>query len=157
MAGAPPSPAPRSTLLVGGVALTAALLVAGVFLPKWFTFLVTMAAARGLVSLGIVLMMRGGVVSFGQGLVFAIGAYAAALAYTRLGITDAIGLALFGGAAATLAAAPFAPLLSRYRGIFFAMLTLALSMVVFGILVKTESLGGSDGFNMGRATVLGMK
>jgi len=99
--------------------------------------------------------MRGGVVSFGQGLVFAVGAYAAALAFNRLGLTDAIGMALLGGVAATLVAAPFAPLLSRYRGIFFAMLTLALSMVAYGVLVKTEALGGSDGFNMGRPTVFG--
>jgi ABC-type branched-subunit amino acid transport system permease subunit len=151
-----PSPAPRGTsFLLGGVALTAALLVAGAFLPKWLTFLVTMAAARGLVSLGIVLVMRGGVVSFGQGLVFAIGAYAAALAFKRFAFTDAVGLAFVGAMTATLLVAPFAPLLSRYRGIFFAMLTLALSMVAFGVLVKTESLGGSDGFNMGRATVFG--
>ena len=144
-------------LVLGGIALTAALLVAGAYMPKWLTFLITMAASHGLVSLGIVLMMRGGVVSFGQGLVFALGAYAAALAYTRLGITDALGLALLGGAVATLGVAPFAPLLSRYRGIFFAMLTLALSMVVFGVLTKTEALGGSDGFNMGRVTVFGQK
>ena len=88
-----------------------------------------MAAANGLVSLGIVLLMRGGVVSFGQGLVFAVGGYAAALLSNKLGFTDALRLALAGGAAAALIAAPFAPLLSRYRGIFFAMLTLALSMV----------------------------
>src|SRR5664279_1647698 len=155
MAVSPPAGPTRSTSVIGGVALTAALLVAGAFLPKWLTFLVTMAAARGLVSLGIVLMMRGGVVSFGQGLVFAIGAYAAALAFKRFGISDAVGLVLVGGVMAMLVAAPFAPLLSRYRGIFFAMLTLALSMVAFGVLVKTESLGGSDGFNMGRVTVFG--
>ena len=155
---APSSKGPtRSSLVIGGVTLTAALLVAGLFLPKWLTFLVTMAAARGLVSLGIVVMMRGGVVSFGQGLVFAIGAYAAALAFRRFAISDALGLALVGGVVATLLAAPFAPLLSRYRGIFFAMLTLALSMVAYGALVKTESLGGSDGFNMGRATVFGLR
>jgi branched-chain amino acid transport system permease protein len=35
------------------------------------------------------------------------------------------------------------------------MLTLALSMVGYGLLVKTESLGGSDGFNMGRVTLFG--
>src|SRR4029450_5541764 len=58
---------------------------------------------------------------------------------------------------AALVAAPFAPLLARYRGIFFAMLTLALSMVAYGILVKTEAIGGSDGFNMGRVTLFGMK
>src|SRR6478735_6492853 len=139
MAVAPTAPR-RSAFLIGGIALTAALLIAGLFLPKWLTFLVTMAAARGLVSLGIVLMMRGGVVSFGQGLVFAAGAYGAALAYTRLGVTDALALTAIGAAAAVLVAAPFAPLLARYRGIFFAMLTLALSMVAYGALVKTEAI-----------------
>jgi ABC-type branched-subunit amino acid transport system permease subunit len=59
--------------------------------------------------------------------------------------------------AATLVAAPFAPLLARYRGIFFAMLTLALSMVTYGLLMKLALLGGSDGFNMGRPTLFGMK
>ncbi len=143
--------------LLAGVAFTVLLVVAGAFMPKWLTFLITMAASHGLVSLGIVLLMRGGVVSFGQGLVFAVGAYAAALSYNKLGFTDAVGLALLGGTAATVVAAPFAPLLSRYRGIFFAMLTLALSMVAYGVLVKTEALGGSDGFNMGRATLFGQK
>jgi ABC-type branched-subunit amino acid transport system permease subunit len=154
---APLRSAIRHRPLLLGVAFTIALLAVGTMLPRWLVFLVTMAASHGLVSLGIVLLMRGGVVSFGQGLVFAVGGYAAALAFNRLGITDALGLALIGGAAATLVAAPFAPLLSRYRGIFFAMLTLALSMVMYGALVKTEALGGSDGFNMGRATLAGFK
>jgi branched-chain amino acid transport system permease protein len=141
--------------MAGGVVLIVALVVAGAFMPKWLTFLLTMAASHGLVSLGIVLLMRGGVVSFGQGLVFAVGGYAAALAFNRLGFTDALGLAVLGGAAATAVAAPFAPLLARYRGIFFAMLTLAMSMVAYGVLVKTSALGGSDGFNMGRPTLFG--
>ena len=149
--------APRRRLLMVGLLFTAVLIAAGAFMPKWLTFLVTMAASHGLVSLGIVLLMRGGVVSFGQGLVFAIGGYTAALTFVRLGLTDALLLALLGGMAATLIAALFAWLLSRYRGIFFAMLTLALSMVAYGALVKVSWLGGSDGFNMGRPTLLGMK
>ena len=107
------------------------LAAAGYLFPRWLTFLLTMAAGNGLVSLGIV--------------------------YNKLGFTDALGLALFGGMAAVLVAAPFAPLLSRYRGIFFAMLTLALSMVTYGLLIKLDALGGSDGFNVGRATLLGQK
>jgi ABC-type branched-subunit amino acid transport system permease subunit len=51
-----------------------------------------MAVSHGVVTLGIVLLMRGGVVSFGQGLVFAAGGYAAALASNRLGITDVFAL-----------------------------------------------------------------
>ena len=148
---------PSSRHLAWGVLFAVVLIAAGAFLPKWLQFLVTMAAGHGLVCLGIVLTMRGGVVSFGQGLVFAAGAYAAALAYTRAGITDALLLAAIGAVVAALVAAPFAPLLARYRGIFFAMLTLALSMVAYGILVKTEALGGSDGFNMGRVTLFGLK
>jgi len=142
-------------IALAGLGFTALLALAGLFMPKWLTFLITMAAAQGLVSLGIVLLMRGGVVSFGQGMVFALGGYAAALAYNRLGFTDALGLTLLGGVTATLVAAPFAPLLARYRGIFFAMLTLALSMVTYGLLMKIEVLGGSDGFNTGRPTLLG--
>jgi branched-chain amino acid transport system permease protein len=144
-------------LAVGGLAAFALLATAGWVAPKWLTFLVTMAAGNGLVSLGIVALMRGGVVPFGQGMVFAIGGYTAALLFNKLGFTDALGLTLAGGVTATLIAAPFAPLLARYRGIFFAMLTLALSMVAYGALMKLDWLGGSDGFNVGRATVLGWR
>jgi len=133
------------------------LAVAGWLAPKWLTFLVTMAAGNGLVSLGIVALMRGGVVPFGQGMVFAVGGYTAALLFNKAGFTDALGLVLCGGVMATLVAAPFAPLLARYRGIFFAMLTLALSMVVYGALMKLDVLGGSDGFNVGRASLLGWR
>jgi branched-chain amino acid transport system permease protein len=139
-----------------GVATCAALALGGWFAPKWLTFLITMAAANGLVSLGIVGLMRGGVVPFGQGMMLAIGGYTAALVFNQLGFTDALGLALGGGLAAALVAAPFAPLLARYRGIFFAMLTLALSMVTYGMLMKLDMLGGSDGFNVSRPTLFGM-
>ena len=50
----------------------------------------------------------------------------------------------------------FAPLLARYRGIFFAMLTLALSMVLYGMLSKTSAVGGTDGLTVAKPTVFGM-
>jgi len=37
------------------------------------------------------------------------------------------------------------------------MLTLALSMVFYGALLKTTVLGGSDGFNVGRPTLFGIR
>nr|HET7860145.1 branched-chain amino acid ABC transporter permease [Caldimonas sp.] len=161
-AGVSATPAARraaggSRALALALAAFALLAAGGWFFPRWLTFLLTMAAGNGLVSLGIVGLMRGGVVPFGQGMVFAAGGYAAALIYNKLGFTDAIGLTLAGGVAAVVLAAPFAPLLARYRGIFFAMLTLALSMVMYGLLMKLDTLGGSDGFNVGRPTLLGWK
>ena len=155
-AARPPLAASRTPrIMAAGIALTALIAAAGAFLPRWLTFLLTMAASHGLVSLGIVVLMRCGVVSFGQGMVFALGGYTAALLFNRLGMTDALGMALAGGVVAALAALLVARLIAGYRGIFFAMLTLALSMVLYGVLVKTDAVGGSDGFNMGRPTLLG--
>ena len=88
---------------------------------------------------------------------FAAGGYAAALLFNKAGLTDMLLLAAVGGAAGALIAAPFAPLLARYRGIFFAMLTLACPWCCYGLLMKTEAMGGSDGFNVGRATLFGWK
>ena len=96
-------------VLLGAIAF-AVLATAGLVAPKWLTYLITMSAANGLVSLGIVALMRGGVVPFGQGMMFAIGGYTGALLFNKLGFTDALGLALAGGVMATLIALPFAPL-----------------------------------------------
>lgn len=133
----------------------AALLLGGAALPQWLLFLMTMSASHGLAILGVVVLTRGGGATFGQGLFFAIGAYAAALLSDWAGVHDALLRVLAGGLIAGAAGALVAPLLARYRGIFFAMLTLALSMVGFGLLSKSTRLGGSDGFNLARPTLLG--
>ncbi|MFM8464487.1 MAG: branched-chain amino acid ABC transporter permease [Burkholderiaceae bacterium] len=148
--------APMRTLLFGLLCI-GVLLLAGAAMPRWLTFLLTMALANGVVALGIMLLMRSGVVSFGQGMVFASGGYAAALGFRWLGWTDGLLLTLAGGLLAALIAAPFAWLIARYRGIFFAMLTLALSMVLYGLLIKSTAFGGSDGLNMGRVSYLGVR
>jgi len=46
-------------------------------------------------------------------------------------------------------------LLTRYREIFYAMLTLALSMILYGVLVKSSALGSTDGFNVVPPSFLG--
>jgi len=147
----------RTTLSVLAAALIAALVLLGLALPRWLLFLVTLAASHGVVSVGILLTMRGGLISFGQGLVFAVGGYAVALSVTQLGITDAVLLMLIGTAAAMAVGAAAGPLLARYSGIFFGMLTLALSMVLYGILIKSTAMGGSDGFNIPRGTLFGWR
>jgi ABC-type branched-subunit amino acid transport system permease subunit len=125
------------------------------FLPDWIVSLATIAFANALVVLGLVVLWRVGLVSFGQALYYCIGAYVVALTGRWIGFTDAIALVLFGGIVAGLAAAGIGFLLARYREIFFAMLSLALSMILYGVLVKTESLGSSDGFTVLRPTFFG--
>jgi ABC-type branched-subunit amino acid transport system permease subunit len=142
---------PWIAALVAGIVL----IIAGLAAPKWLLFLVTMAFSHGLAVLGVVLLTRGGGATFGQGMFFALGAYAAALLPQAFGITDALVRIAAGTIVAGLIAGIFAPLLARYRGIFFAMLTLAMSMVLFGLLSKSTALGGSDGISVKRATLLG--
>lgn len=142
------------TLRVGlltGVALVAL----GLFMPDWLLFTFTKAFGYGLVALGIVTLMRGGLVSFGQGLVYCAGAYAAGLIATWLGLTDAFLLMLSGLIAGGITGLLVGPLIARYRGIFFAMLTVALSMVLYGVLAKMTSIGGSDGFTLPEPSFLG--
>lgn len=147
----------RTILSVLAAALIAALILLGLALPRWLLFLVTLAASHGIVSVGILITMRGGLISFGQGLVFAVGGYAVALSVTQLGISDVVVLMLIGTVAAMAAGAAAGPLLARYSGIFFGMLTLALSMVLYGILIKSTAMGGSDGFNIPRGTLFGWR
>ncbi|MFD0389774.1 hypothetical protein ACFQ4K_21515 [Tistrella bauzanensis] len=59
-------------VLVAAIVVVA-LAFAGMALPKWFLFLATMAIAHATVALGLIFMMRGGLVSFGQGLPFCLG------------------------------------------------------------------------------------
>ena len=60
------------------VGILLVVLLGGPWLPQWAMFIVTVAFARGLVALGLMLLLRAGLVSFGQALYFCLGAYAAA-------------------------------------------------------------------------------
>ena len=133
-----------------------ALLAAGPLLPRWALFLLTISLAKALVVLGLLLLIRAGLVSFGQGLYFAAGAYAAGVLPQGPLLSDAIAMVLAGGAAAGAIAAVFGLLLARYRAIFFAMLSLAFSMILYGLLVKTSALGSTDGFNVSARTIAGV-
>lgn len=136
--------------------LAAALLAAGAWvMPAWMSFLLTLAFAKALVVLGVVIQMRAGLVSFGQALFFCIGGYGVGLAAQYLGIGDAFALLAIGSIAGVLLALACGWLLTRYREIFYAMLTLALSMILYGVLVKSSALGSTDGFNVAPPSFLG--
>jgi len=145
----------RSNLFLAAIVAFVVLAAGSVILPDWAMFLFAMALAKGLVCLGIVGMMRGGVVSFGQGLFYCLGAYTATLAANNFGVSDIFLLTLLSAAVCLLVGMAFGPLLSSYRGIFFAMLSLALSMVLYGSLSKMSVIGGTDGLNIAAPTFFG--
>lgn len=139
------------------------LLVGGWWLPPWAQSLFVLALGKGLVVLGLMLLMRCGLVSFGQGLYYCLGAYAAVSTTRLLELpdslltTDAVAMPLFGALVAAVVAWLLGFLLARYRAIFFAMLSLAFSMILYGLLIKTSALGSSDGFNIAWRTVAGVE
>lgn len=124
-------------------------------MPKWIVNYVQVSMGTGLVALGIMIQMRAGLVSFGQGLYFCVGGYAAGMAAKFFGISDLFVLLAMGIVAGLVLSTILGFLLRRYREIFFAMLSLAISMILFGLLSSTEELGSTDGFNLPTATFLG--
>jgi ABC-type branched-subunit amino acid transport system permease subunit len=145
----------RTTTIV--IAAFVLLVVLGRLMPQWAMFIMTIALARGLVVLGLLLLLRAGLVSFGQALFYCIGAYAAGGLGRFFGVSDIFLEMLVGGALAGLAAFVLGFLLARYRSIFFGLLSLALSMILYGLLVKTEALGSTDGFNILPSTLFGWR
>lgn len=132
-------------------------LAGGPWLPQWALFILTISFATGLVALGLVLLLRAGLVSFGQALYYCLGAYSAGALGRFFGVSDIVLEMLAGAALAALSAFGLGFLLARYRGIFFGLLSLALSMILYGLLVKNEALGSTDGFNVLPSTLFGLR
>ena len=130
---------------------------AGLWLPQWFLFILTLSFATGLVALGLMLLLRAGLVSFGQALYYCTGAYAAGALGRYFKVGDLVAQMAAGAAAAGLVAFVLGFLLARYRGIFFGLLSLALSMILYGLLVKNEALGSTDGINILPSTIFGIR
>jgi branched-chain amino acid transport system permease protein len=139
------------TLTIGLILI----LIFGFIATDWLRFLVQMSLATFLVVLGVMLQMRAGLVSFGQGLYYCLGAYVAGMAGYFWGITDVFVLLFGGTVVCVLLSVALGFLLVRYRGIFYANFSLALSMILYGLLVKAEVLGSTDGFNVPPSTFLG--
>jgi ABC-type branched-subunit amino acid transport system permease subunit len=143
------------TLVILAVALVV-LLAGGPFLPQWGLSFVSVALYLGIVVLGMALLMRTGLVSFGQGLYYCLGAYAAGTLDHFYKLSDLLLMVIAGALVAALVAVVLGLLLATYRDIFFAMLSLAFSMILYGLLVKTSELGSTDGFGLSVKTFAGV-
>src|ERR1700682_4004580 len=134
-------------LSAGAFALPLPLALPGLTTP------VLLALATGLAALGVIVLIRAGQVSFGHALFLAIGGYGSTFA-ARAWHLDALWLLVLGPAAATAAGALLGVFVVRYRGIFFGMLNLAFSMMLFAVLGKFGTVtGGTDGLRFDRPTL----
>lgn len=140
--------------VIGLTIALALLIVLNFFLPDWMRNIVLQSFARGAVALGLLVLWRTGLISFGHALFFAFGAYGAVM-FQRLGVNDAFLLIVIGTLLGGLLAFFLGFLLRRYRGIYFALLNMAFSMVLWGALAKMEVLGSTDGLGVAPPSYFG--
>src|SRR6266481_293827 len=146
-----------ATLLIAAIALAVlpfALDVAGLPLRSAIDVVVFAIACMGL----NILVGHTGLVSFGHGAWFGLGAYAAALSQRYWFPGQMILPALCTVVFTTLAAVLTGALILRRRGVYFSLLTLALTALLFAIAYRwTEVTGGESGLGgVTRATVLAL-
>ncbi len=139
------------------VAVAAICLLAVGFALPWTRVPVITFLSYGMAALGLTVLMRAGQVSFGHAMYAAIGGYAVASVARSFPAVDAVVVLLAGVLASVVAGSLAAAFLSRYRGIFFGMLNLGISMVLFALVGKLYHwTGGTDGLRFERPTILGM-
>jgi branched-chain amino acid transport system permease protein len=136
--------------------LGVAALIFTAWAAPWLRFVLTVALAKGLGVLGLLLLLRAGQVSFGHAMFLALGAYTVAFAAPSVPETLVLlpAAALLAGVAGLL----IGLFVVRYRDIFFGMLNLALSMVFYSVLEKFYAVTkGTDGIRVPPLTIAGLE
>jgi branched-chain amino acid transport system permease protein len=143
----------RGVAAYAKLAVLVAFMLAPLVAPSFQTLDLTIKIAlfAALVASYDVLIGYTGIVSFGHAMFFGVGAYAVALALTRLGAAT-YGHLLAGFAAGILVATVLALLVGafslRVKALFFAMITLAFAEFAVILAVQwTELTGGEDGLS----------
>lgn len=131
-----------------------ALLVLNFLLADWMRNIGLQSLSRGTVAIGLLILWRTGLISFGHALFFGTGAYTVTL-MQAIGLNDILLLAFGGTLISGLLAYGLGFLLRQYRAIFFALLNLAFSMILYGVLAKIEALGSTDGIGIHQTGFLG--
>jgi branched-chain amino acid transport system permease protein len=131
-------------LLAAGAALLV-LLVLPLVLPPFETLQVSYGLIFGIAALGFNLLLGyTGLLSFGHSAFFGTGAYAAALLVKYWGVSSMEASAVFGAVCV------------RYTRIFFGILALALSQVLWSLALKLFWVtGGTDGLRVPTPRLLG--
>jgi branched-chain amino acid transport system permease protein len=143
-------------LAVAAVAILAGLaLVPGVF-DIYQIQLLTYGLVAAIAALGFNLLLGyTGLLSFGHSAYFGIGAYTVAFIVARLGLKSMEAYLLIGIPVAAASSAILGYICVRHTRIFFGILTLAISQVIYSLALKLYWVtGGSDGLRVPRPSLL---
>jgi len=141
-----------------GLVSVAILLASPVLFPSWILFILTKALFMFIAVQGVAVFLRGGMLTFGHALFYATGAYTVGFSAKWFGFREILVLIPLGATVGLIMAALVGFIMARYRGVFFAMLNLAFSMIMYAVLLKFYWVtGGTDGIGAGVATVFGIQ
>ncbi len=127
----------------------------GLLFP-WLKTPLIIGLSYGFAALGVAILIRAGQVSFGHAGFTCLAGYALVVVSRTWPQVDGVVLLAAGALAGLVAGAVVGAFMVRYRGIFFGMLNLALSMVLFAVLGKFYNVtGGTDGLRLERPPFLG--
>ncbi len=148
---------PLLSLTFGAIPILVALLLVPSLFGTYQVQLVTYGLIAAIAALGFNLLLGyTGLLSFGHSAYFGAGAYTVALVASLLGPHSMEIYLLLGIPAVALVSAVFGYICVRHTQIFFGILTLALSQVVYSVALKWYWVtGGSDGLRVPRPGLLG--
>jgi branched-chain amino acid transport system permease protein len=152
-----PIPVPPRRLLLYAIPITLLLLVLPFVLEPYQTILLSYGLIFAIAALGFNLLLGyTGLLSFGHSAYFGTGAYAVAFIVKYFKITSMEVFIVGGILASALVAALFGFLCVRYTRIFFGILSLALSQVLWSLAFKFFWVtGGTDGLRVPTPRLLG--
>jgi len=152
--------APRNRSLLRLAAAMTPILLLLILLPTFVeTYqvqLLTYGLIAAIAALGFNLLLGyTGLLSFGHSAYFGLGAYTVAFVVQRLGPHSMEFYILIGIPVVAIASALFGYVCVRHTRIFFGILTLAISQVVYSLALKLYWVtGGSDGLRVPRPALL---
>jgi branched-chain amino acid transport system permease protein len=144
--------------LVAAGAIVLVLAILPWIVEPYQTVLLSYGLVFAIAALGFNLLLGyTGLLSFGHSAYFGVGAYAVAFTVKYLKVSSMELLVLAGVLASALVAALFGVVCVRYTRIFFGILTLALSQVLWSLAFKFFWVtGGTDGLRVPTPSLLGV-
>ncbi len=153
-----PIPVPPKRVLLYAIPIALLLFVLPSVLPPYEVTQLSYGLIFAIAALGFNLLLGyTGLLSFGHSAYFGMGAYGVAFMVKYLKISSMEAFIVGGVVAATAVAALFGFLCVRYTRIFFGILTLALSQVLWSLAFKFFWVtGGTDGLRVPTPSLLGV-
>lgn len=130
---------PRMVAVVGLLSLP-------LFLDIYWTKVVIITCVIGVLALSWDFIASAGMFSLGQAMFFGLGGYIAGILNRYFGVSPLIGIPVATVVGASLSTLLLGPVL-RLRGIYFAMVTFVLPLIMMRIIEATGIFGGIEGLS----------